>query len=965
MKTNNKIKMLGLGLLALLAVGAVGARDTVAKADYAGRDYNSAFDVMVDDFSSSTPKGTPSNADDYNANPYLLVELDNSGDTKAGHSEDSSIYKQATGNYAIHNYSIKFRMKGTLALSELTLGLRGDDAWDLYPINLASAMDIDGDEMPVLSATEYQDYVISLNNSIDDDTVQYKMRGTDTDSGTNVMNLVLGFHLYATDSSVGTIAIEKVSLVDASGETVIEDFNHKNPNDADPNLWWRDSVGKIIPRHIALNNSSYEVGVEGLDKVYENVVVSLEADVAVPELTLTASFGEEKVSATYAQLKDAANLPELNAGRVNVIIPHGADAILTGVKVEAGANEVRIYQVFVSNLESREAERVYPALDTANAVVFDNFNRTQSGFNGDYEASASDPLILNNGLYYALSYNNGDKVKVENGSLVFDATNLAENDYINFKEGSTRTGEGKDYVVIVARGEDGASLAGFRFSGNVVKWSHEWRSAFGLNVPELGAQNYPYTTEDGYQWLVIDMAETGFTVTDTIDMYYSGTGKLYIDEIFFADKVEGIDYNSPVAGGDPAEVNIVGDNYAYTYGGYADGLSRYFEIQASGDGTITLESLRIEHHGVTKSIKDKQLYAPNGELISAELTTEVRTIVVDLELSGFNWKVADHVHVHFGSWGVGGDGTISVKSYKFYHAKGVSFDTVIYADALGEKAIDGAAYGYLFGNINPNPHAEYMVIKLQATAAGENLLESVRLTCDGQSGEFNFNANEIIAADGSVIGMNAIDDGEEHTLVIDLRASGFDVPSIINWHFHAGGWGPSTTINFKEISVISYQPNHAAVMASKTVADVTRPTVTWEPSLTATEGDVIEVNPTVSDDLSATENITVDITVTKGSGDDAVEVELVDNKFTAEVGVYTIEIVVTDEAGNSSSTTVQITVSAKPVEPGPGDDTPTTSGGGNVEEPSKKGCGKASASIVGAIALVSLVSLVVLAKKKD
>ena len=30
----------------------------------------------------------------------------------------------------------------------------------------------------------------------------------------------------------------------------------------------------------------------------------------------------------------------------------------------------------------------------------------------------------------------------------------------------------------------------------------------------------------------------------------------------------------------------------------------------------------------TKSIKDKQLYAPNGELITAELTTEVRIIVV-------------------------------------------------------------------------------------------------------------------------------------------------------------------------------------------------------------------------------------------------------------------------------------------------------------------------------------------------
>ena len=120
---------------------------------------------------------------------------------------------------------------------------------------------------------------------------------------------------------------------------------------------------------------------------------------------------------------------------------------LTGFEISS-TSEVFISEVFLTNFKDKEAVTEYPKVDAANASMFDNFNRTQSGFDGDYDASSTNQTVLDAGLNYALSYNNGDKVSVANGYVTFDATNLAAGDYINFKEGNDDAYHGEKYLVL-------------------------------------------------------------------------------------------------------------------------------------------------------------------------------------------------------------------------------------------------------------------------------------------------------------------------------------------------------------------------------------------------------------------------------------------------------------------------------------------------------------------------------------
>lgn len=95
------------------------------------RKFNENYDKIIKDFSNET---------DGNVKNHLRVLVDNECEG-APVSEDASIYKMATGSYEIHNFDgIGFRMRkvgeGTLKLSNLVLGLRGDDAWDLHKIKL-------------------------------------------------------------------------------------------------------------------------------------------------------------------------------------------------------------------------------------------------------------------------------------------------------------------------------------------------------------------------------------------------------------------------------------------------------------------------------------------------------------------------------------------------------------------------------------------------------------------------------------------------------------------------------------------------------------------------------------------------------------------------------------------------------------------------------------------------------------
>jgi len=87
--------------------------------------------------------------------------------------------------------------------------------------------------------------------------------------------------------------------------------------------------------------------------------------------------------------------------------------------------------------------------------------------------------------------------------------------------------------------------------------------------------------------------------------------------------------------------------------------------------------------------------------------------------------------------------------------------------------------------------------------------------------------------------------------------------------------------------------------------DETAPTVSITTPTTANAGEEITISYTVSDDVTKVEDLVVEVTVVK----DGQIIELNNNKFIALVGVYTVKVKVTDEALNSSSSVIDITVS--------------------------------------------------------
>ena len=65
-----------------------------------------------------------------------------------------------------------------------------------------------------------------------------------------------------------------------------------------------------------------------------------------------------------------------------------------------------------------------PVIDASTAEMLESFSVAQSGINGNYDEMHAAPEAIAAGLEYRMSYSNGDKVEVKDGSLVFDATSL-------------------------------------------------------------------------------------------------------------------------------------------------------------------------------------------------------------------------------------------------------------------------------------------------------------------------------------------------------------------------------------------------------------------------------------------------------------------------------------------------------------------------------------------------------------
>ena len=736
------------------------AFDTALENPSTERQFRDGIDVMIEDFSSAEGRSYAS---------FLRVLADNKADP-APVTGDAALYKMASGVYQFEQYAaIGFRIrvvKGTIGLNNLVLALRGDDAYELYEINLADALDIDGDALPELTS-EFQDFIICPNLSIEDDTTEYLLKNGEK-SGVKVLDKYLGFHLYVKGDCSAILDIEEVFLFQTEKQ-VLDTFDRYDVGAGDASVcWWRGSTGFIVK---AGSNQNMEINATALEGK-DNLVLNVLGDAT--NVTINGK--------AWAELKDNENkaLAMPVNGAWHQLVINLINSGLSGNLVIVNDGGLNISQVFASNLETKPVVTEYPLISTEYINIFDDFNRTQSGFNGDYDASSTNPIVTGAGLNYALSYNNGDKVTVD-GCAEFDATELAASDYINFKEGKNNY-QGEPYLVLVLKPEDGATFNDFRFNvGNGVVYYNNMFSAYGLHLPAANATNYPYTDEDGFMWIVIDLEESGMEPNPSdgfIDFYYSGSGKLLIDAVFFT-YAQGAEPSEPVK---PVEVKYLdgvqnADLSGYGYIGGFENNQGTIQIRLELTGVGTLATLRFgDGAGAEKYFNKGEIFGADGEVIDATLALSDTPLVVVVDLEASGMKDWSNIHLHSGGWE---EGNITVDGYLLNKpAEGPKLVEVKYLDGVQNADLSG--YGYIGGFENNQGTVQ---IRLELTGVGT--LATLRFG-DGAGAEKYFNKSEIFNEEGEVIDAGLTLGDTPLVIVVDLEASG--MKDWANIHLHSGGW---------------------------------------------------------------------------------------------------------------------------------------------------------------------------------
>lgn len=946
--------------------------DVTQDGKYVGRTFNADYDKMLEDFSSTVPSGADAN---YFSDGVLSVTYD--GDVNSN-TMDNAIYKIASGTASDTNawpYDILViemsSPAGDASLEDMALYLRditdtvyGTEEGVPTAIDLTEMLSVlsDADEIGTGKTKIALDMRTYLNDYAPDSAILAKG--------------VTGYHLVAKAGATGTVWIHDVYLTNIDGTTSeIPDFNaagtktladFENGTRVDQQVegagiyWCGSEVGKVIPKHVVLQDSSYTfaAGVAG----FENVAVTV-----CGSGTLTVKVGDS--SKAWSELKgpDGNAVPAVTSDYATYVINLEASGLGTSDQALtlSAAGSIDVMNAFLTNMEIKDSEiRQIPFIDAETAVRVDDFTYGSS-VHDNYDDAVADESNSDAGVQYRLSYNNAAMLSISGGNLVIDATNLDSNNYINFKTQSVKNIDGLDYFVLKVKGEDGASLSGFRFglgkdgTATPIVWGNGGLlSAEGLPIPQLG-ENNPYTTDDGYCYIVVDIAASGLTCGNTVDLYYSGTGKLYIDEMFFCnalDRGQQMTANPIVTD----ETAISQTDYQYVTA-IGEGTSkiggRYLTFEAKVEGGATLDGLRFAFDGITASNlwigqnAEGTAVGTDGNLLPAA-TEEYQTFIIDLEKSGIDdWANITKIHLH----ATVAQGTVTVKNIGFATHKIVEENTIYQADiAESDYAIAEGGYVYVAGfEIKGNTaYNRYLAITMKGTDGIMN--DELRFEFvggDANYGTFYWKDNASLLVDPDGAALKDIT-GEYTTFYIDLDALGIS-RNFTTLHIHSTG-NTAATLSVKSIGFATTDAYKYSDIEMP-VFDSVKPTVTIDTADAANAGDTINVEYTVSDNVTAEENLIVSVEVTK----DGMPVELTDNAFTAEEGTYVITVTVTDEEGNSNSASKTVTVtkaSGGDTEPGPSD----------TDDPNETGCGGSVAvgTMFGAGALLAGAAVLAVALRK-
>lgn len=775
------------------------------------RDYNPAFDTMVDDFSGETSTGTLSDTGaTYQSKPYLKVALHSKWDEgTTSDSErmvpttpDRAIYKMATGTYDLVSMdAIGFRVrlaKGStpIALSNLIFGCRGADTVQVYPINLANAVDADSSPLEEIGY-EYKDLMISVKNSVDDNVMYANPDGTA--SSLQVTSTMLGFHLYATGDFKGDIEIEEVFAIKGSTRTVIDNFNRVTVGNGLENAYWAGSTGTIEGRRAVINEGgSYKVSKADATPA-ANVALSVKGDSTGLTVTPVKANGDEGTAVAWSELKDSEGkalptiLKNTYASYVVDIEKSGLGSDVVGVKLSS-TTEVSVNKVFLTDLVDVVAQD-YPAIERTG--VFDNFNRTQNSFTSDWDASATDPIVVNAGLNGCVSYNGAELISIGNGALKLGATD----DYINFVEGSKTGVEGAKYLVFRMKTE--GTLDNFRIMVDNMSqpvYFNDWYAA-----PGTLSKDTPYVdSASGYSLYVIDLEESGLgSMKDQITFFYTGTADLFIDEVFYANDMS---RETEVVSAKLNEADLVADfstgDYVYVGNCYV-GDSDIVAVTLKGDGETTLEAIRFELGGKQAWFKDG-IVDVHGDLIdyTTALPTEDVTYYIPLRANGLE-KGDGTLHIHAGAYN-GIKGSLTITALGTYNY--VPNTKVVMAE---NKEVSNNAYNYICGNDGHIAGPKYLTM----VVTGD--LSTMRIE-DAAGNEWWAKDGKIILADGSVLDAST-PFAKETTIVIDLVATGLS--NNVQIHIHNGG-AVDTTVTYKSITLTADNLNYSEIMSALFPAEV-------------------------------------------------------------------------------------------------------------------------------------------------
>lgn len=977
MKANKKILLIALStmLIVCLTLGV----SMIAFADEATKDheFNSKNDVVFEDFDRGDISNTVTMDGDgviTGEKPYLHVEYEALTNETAVGERNSQIYKQGSGTLGafadVASITLRLRApKGDVELADLNFALRGIDAEEKVFVKSFTALkDIDGEALPELT-TEWQDYQISLAMSYEDTDVYPGTEDTVRQSA------LLAFHVFANVGKTGTLDIASVSC-DKTGNIVLNDFIggenvESTAKIADSGTWWAgSSTGYIVKRNVKMTGGSVSIVKDTAVGKFSYAVIEATGDVEHLKVATTTDGTTWSTPAAY----DGYSVTLTGEEKGFKLVYDGTDA-----------DGVTINRIYLTNVIVPESAVAIPVIDAATAKLLENFDVAQKGFTGVWEDMSTAPELAIAGLEYRLSYSNGDKVEIKDGSLVFDATALASDGYINFKFKSKTAAKG-DYVVFKVKAEDGANLDSFRFAlGNAddvmgdVIWTNQMKAGVDYPVALLGNDN-PYKSGDWY-YVVANLDESGFKLFgdgySIMDIYYSGAGKLYVDEVFFCNALDVIVPNVEKDLAYPDAHIDVNASVGYAPGGYmyvlneGYGTTLEFDITAKEDD-FDISNYRIQFEGVgtywaSQNSEGTLLTADGKKLNELTYVKDTAThVVIDLAASGIEGPFM-HLHSHVSD--MGGFTLTNVKlhtSTPARYAKDLdeaSKHIVKEDDGETNKTVNligntsGATqYGGYVGSLT----GKTGLFQMDITVSEDANISKLRLEfLSGKTLWASQNDQGVLyTSDGKMLSEVEFEPGVAKTVVIDLAKS---EATLSDFHIHVEL--ASGSIKLENITVTPYVDYITPVYAPKyaqqleilpVYLDTVDPTVSITTAKTATEGDVITVAYTASDNLTATADLTVNVTVTK----DGNAVTLSDNKFTAEAGVYTVTVKVTDINGNEASDTIQITVSAKQTG---GDETPEDPGKGLTP-------GAIAGIVIGCVAAVAIaagVVVFVLKRKKS